>query len=206
MKFQIRDETDKALVISLQHEFMRCDDAFNELVHWTTKFFPDTNPRRASYRAYNSYARFVHHLYEFMMGAINRDRRDTTSIRADEADRLLTREFQKIITRRRAAILEGRAPAWENDISAYPEDVSPSVATEFRRLRNTIIGHAKHERASLSLSDFFQRNHMYLYLLYEDTKWLWLPKKGEFPDLGEITAFSLAVQHSPSIQTSTHSQ
>ena len=197
MKFERNDDTYKALVISLQHEFMRCDDAFNELAFWASNFFPDKNARRAAYRGYNAYARFIHHLYEFMMGAIIRSRCDTAPIKADEADRILTQEFQKIINRRRAAILEGRAPTWENDISAYPEVVPHTVATEFRRLRNTIVAHTNYKRANLSLSDFFQRNHMYLYLLYEDTKWLWLPKDEEFPDLGEITAFTLAVRNAP---------
>jgi hypothetical protein len=102
--------------------------------------------------------------------------------------------FQRILTSRRQDILNGTAPAWENHISAYPEKIPPTLATEFRRVRNIASAHALPARSALNLSDFYARNHMYLYMLYYDVRSWWGRQGDEFPDLKEITAFSVLIK------------
>jgi hypothetical protein len=66
--------------------------------------------RRVALKTYNAYARFIHHLYEFVMGAVMRDRQDTKTLDSELADRYLASELQRALTRRRDAILDGTAP------------------------------------------------------------------------------------------------
>jgi hypothetical protein len=194
MKFQIGDTTDAALCVALKHEYLRCDDAFNDFASSAKIMIEEGENRRIAYKAYNAYARFVHHLYEFMLSAVARDRGDTAQLSAEWADKYMASHFQRILTNRRQDILNGTAPAWENHISAYPENIPPTLATEFRRVRNIASAHALPARSDLNLSDFYARNHMYLYMLYYDIRSWWGRQTDEFPDLKEITAFSVLVK------------
>jgi hypothetical protein len=194
LKFNIGDETDRALCVGLQHEFLRCDDAFEAFAASAQRMIQFGEDRRSAYRSYNAYAWFLHHLYEFILGAVKRDRLDTASLPADLADRYVHNYIQRVLTKRRDAILNGTAPSWENQISAYAEHAPLDVATEWRRQRNVISGHVSVERSQLSLTSFYERNHMYVYILYYDCKGFWGRPKDEFPHLGEITAFSVMIK------------
>jgi hypothetical protein len=101
------------------------------------------------------------------------------------------------LTNRREAILNGTAPAWENHISSFPEKIPPTFAAEFRRFRNIASGHVKVVRPCLSLTDFYDRNHKFLYMLYHDVQSWWGRLGDEFPDLEEITAFSVLIKDDP---------
>lgn len=61
------NETDKALCIELKHEFLRCDEAFKQFVSAGEELIMKGQDRRRAYKAYDAYARFVHHLYEFAL-------------------------------------------------------------------------------------------------------------------------------------------
>ena len=197
MKFRIGDATDKALCIALQHEFLRCDDAFNDFASSAKIMISQGENPRIAYKAYNDYARFIHHLYEFTLGAVARDRQNTEQLKFDMADRYVGSHMQRILTNRREAILNETAPAWENQISAYPERIPDDLASDFRRCRNTVSGHVKYERADLNLTDFYDRYHAYLYMLYKEIKSWWGRLPNGFPDLQEITAFSVLIKDKP---------
>ena len=199
MKFKIGDETDIALCIALKHEFLRCDDAFKDFAESATIMIMQGENRRIAYKTYNAYARFVLHLYEFMMGAAARDFQNTKQLDTNMAERYVARHTQLILTNKREAILNGTAPAWENHISAYPEKIPQDFAKKFREYRNSISGHiiinkAHLVRSNLSLSDFYDKYHMCLYLLYRDVQSWWGRQHDEFPDLKEITAFSVLIK------------
>ncbi len=194
MKFQIGDATDNSLCIALKHEFLRCDDAFQEFAAVGTLMATNGENKRTYYTAYNAYSRFVHHLYEFMLGAIARDRQNTKKLEFDIADRYIASHAQRVLTNRREAVLNGTAPVWENHISYFPEKIPPMFATDFRRFRNIASGHVKVERANLSLTDFYSQNHKFLGMLYTESKNWWGRQSEEFPDLMEITAFSILIR------------
>jgi hypothetical protein len=208
MRFTIGDQTDVDQCAALGHEFLRCRDAFEEFrVFATISIFKGEN-RWLSHRMYNAYSAFITHLYEFIKGAHAREQQNTKI-----TNKKLTREekakldenyvlfhVQRLLTNRRAAIQNGTAPAWENDISHYPEEVPQNFVSEFREYRNRTQAHVNHERISgLNLSEFYEKYHKFLFLLYQDCAW-WTPRGEEFPDLGDITKFSIVVKQHSGIQ------
>jgi hypothetical protein len=194
MKFCRGDATDKQLVIGLQHEFFRCHDAFQEFASRASTLILAGTSREASYRTYNAYARFIHHLYEFLVGAVKRDRQDTATIQAVDAERTIQREAERALAQRREGIIKGYAPSWENDLRAYPISVPTEFAREFRRHRNITLGHVTVDRHSLSLSRFYADFHPFLYMIYSDARFSWGTRSAGFPDLQEITDFSVIVE------------
>ena len=210
MKFEIGDETDAALCIALKHEFLRCRDAFEDFAASGELLINQEQlesngqitltvdqRRRAAFKAYNAYARFIHHLYEFLMGCVSRDRQNTKQLDFELADRYVAGELQRALTKRRTAIFNGTAPSWENHISYFPESIPPDLPKTFRRFRNIANGHVKIERPGLSLTDFYDQNHKYLYMFYRDAQYWWGRPSDEFPDLKEITAFSVLIRAKP---------
>jgi hypothetical protein len=90
MKFSSGDETDTALAAALKHEFLRCMDAFDDFATSAKATIMQGENRRIAFRTYNAYGRFIHHLYEFLLGA----------------------------AARAAAIARHSAPRWPNNTSA----------------------------------------------------------------------------------------
>jgi hypothetical protein len=197
MKFELGDETDRALCVALKHEFLRCDEAFNQFATAATILIGKGDNRRLAYNAYNAYVRFIHHLYEFALCAIARDRYDTAQLQAVDAERYLASYLQRSLRKRRDAILDGTAPNWENHISALPELVPVTLAADFRRARNIANAHAGIERAGLNLSDFYDQYHKFLHIFYRDAQTWWGRTSDEFPDLQEITGFSVMIRNQP---------
>lgn len=198
MKFQGGDATDTAHCIALKHEMLRCEEAFKAFEGLATQSIMVGENRALAFKMYNSYVRFIHHLYEFMAGCYVRERHDTAA--GNDylfIEKYISHHAQRIVTNRREAIMNGTAPSWENTLSAYPEKIPPEFSTDFRCCRNKASGHVKHERAELSLSDFYDRYHMYLYMLYRDALGWWGLRDREFPDLKEITDFSVMIRERP---------
>lgn len=201
MKFKIGSEIDHEHCIALQHEFLRCDDAFKEFKTYATIMIMKGKNNWISYKAYNAYADFVHHLYEFLLGCCVRDIQDTqitnsNKERVEFAGKYISSHVNRILTNRREDILRGTAPAWENDISYYPERVPDEFADEFRKFRNTVSGHVKYQRAyEMNLSDFYNKYHKYLYMLYQESLYWWENRKEDFPNLEEITKFSILIEN-----------
>jgi hypothetical protein len=207
MKFAPGDETDSAHCIVLKHEFLRCEDAFKEFERYATAMIlraqADHNAKRkprggenrlTAFRTYNAYARFIHHLYEFMTGALAREAGTTAQIDHALIERYITGHANRVLSSKREAILNGTAPAWENHISAYPETIPEEFGREFRKFRNKLTGHVKHERSTMSLSEFYDRYHKFLYMLYWNCLGHWgSHRDSEFPDLKEITDFSVLI-------------
>lgn len=191
MKFEIGDETDRQLVQGLQHEIMRCRRAYAEFSACAPALLAGRRERQLSYVAYNAYARYIHHLYEFLLGCGSRRRGDTHPLQAEAADELITTHLQRILTVRRQMILAGRTDARGNGLEAYPAVVPSGFATEFRRLRNTTIAHVTPKRAAADLSRFYRENNFLLFLMVEDASFAWGDREGDFPDLGAMTAFSI---------------
>jgi hypothetical protein len=194
MKFRNGDDTDVALSTALKHEFMRCDDSFSDFVAAAKASLVVCEDRQAAFKTYNAYARFIHHLYEFFLGAARRDRSETSQLSPELAEQYITSYAQRALTNRREAILNGTAPSWENHISYFPEEIPPSFAREFRRFRNVVAGHVLAERTSLDLSDFYERNHKFLGILYRSARDHWGRIDDNFPDLKQITAFSVMLK------------
>ena len=207
MKFKPGDAIDSEHCTALKHEFLRCEDAFKDfetsgrlMIMKSQAEAQGQSPlsahekRLIAYKTYNAYARFIHHLYEFMLGAVAREKWNTAQMEAVVADRYIAGHAQRILTGRRQAIQKSIAPPWENDISYYPETVPADFARRFRQLRNKCSVHVTHERSTISLSEFYENYHKYVHMLYWGGLGSWGLRDKEFPDLKEITRFSVLVQ------------
>jgi len=217
MKFAPGSDTDTAHCIALKHEFLRCEDAFKEFEKFGTAMImaaqtqeqtgvpvSANESRWMAFKTYNAYARFVHHLYEFLLGALARERGDTAQLRWEDTDRWIQANAQRVLTGRREAILNGTAPSWENHISAFPENVPPEFAAEFRGVRNKANGHVTYERASKSLTDFYDKYHKFLHMTYWNCLGFWGAHRNDvFPDLQEITDFSVMITKTVAPATTT---
>lgn len=210
MKFKLGDSIDSEHCTALKHEFLRCEDGFKDFETYGTLMImkaqaesqgqPPTSAhekRLVACKTYNAYSRFILHLYEFILGAVARVARDagvTAQLRADLADRYIAGHAERILTGRRRAMENGTAPAWENHISYYPDKVPSESASKFRELRNKCGVHVTHERSSISLSEFYEKYHKFVHMLYWDGRGHWGLRSTEFPALKEITRFSVLVQ------------
>lgn len=200
MKFSQGDNIDSDLCTVLTHEMFRCNDEFNRFAHYASLMIMEGQTRITSYRAYNAYSSFIHHFYEFILGCQARElgKTNITNNREQKPhiiDAYVTRHAQRVMNQYRDAIKEGRAPDWVNDISYYDVKIPDSFAKDFREYRNKVCGHAAYERASkLSLTQFYDKYHKFIYYLYRDSMNWWGPKDGEFPDLKEITDFCVWIE------------
>ncbi len=211
MKFALGSEIDIDHCIALKHEFLRCEDAFNEFANFGAGMIKATivekesatlaagyDSRWLAFKTYNAYARFVHHFYEFLLGAMMRERMDTRKIRWEDSDPWIQANAQRVLTGRRTAVTSGIAPSWENSIDAFPESVPPEFAREFRGIRNKANGHVTYQRTSESLTSFFEKYHQFLYMTYWNCLGFWGENNNEaFPDLKEVTDFSLLISKQP---------
>lgn len=91
--------------------------------------------RRLTYKAYTAYSRFIHHLYEFVLGAVAREQGSTAKIEGAAAEALVLTHARRILRARRNAILNKTAPQWENVSANFPEEAPVDFARDFRRLR-----------------------------------------------------------------------
>ena len=99
MKFKLGDATDSAHCTALKHEFLRCEEAFRDFETYGTVMIVKAQAeaegrlsltpherRFIAYKTYNSYSSFIHHLYEFMLGAVARETGNSRKLEADDAD------------------------------------------------------------------------------------------------------------------------
>ena len=123
MKFETGDSTDTELCHVLSHEYFRCDDSFKQFCFFAEKMIMQGENREISYRTYNAYADFIHHLYEFYLGCHARDNKNTniTNKRGEERTRIIEgyilNHAQRIMNGFRDLINNGTAPDWVNDIT-----------------------------------------------------------------------------------------
>ncbi len=155
-----------------------------------------------SYRCYNSYSYFIHHLYEFLMACHARDAGNTSITNKRGQDRiayldsLILDDAHKVVEARIDRINTGRAPSCENHISHYQGllPIPIDFPSDFRTYRNKVSGHASFERvANLDLTNFYTKHHQYLYLLYKDIGEMWGREREEFPCLKDVTNFFKAI-------------
>ena len=204
MQIETGTETDSDHCKAITHEYYRCRDAFEQFRLTAEGIILSGQNKEVSYRAYNAYSYFIHHLYEFLMACHARDSGNTsiTNKRGPERtqylDSLLMEDAHRVVQSRIDRISRGSAPSWENHISHY-EGLLPipeKFGEEFRIYRNKVSGHASFERISeLNLTEFYKKYHQYLYLLYKDVGEMWGRERKEFPCLKDVTKFFEAIEN-----------
>lgn len=197
MKFEIGDETDQALTTTLVHELVLCKDSFERFAALAKMNIMGRRDKAIKIKCHDAYASFLHHLYEFYVGCIKRDLRNTDNLHNDMLDKTFNREVAKLLKNRVDAIQGGYAPSWENHISVYQVEVPTEFGAQFRKIRNR-TAHASTKRSvpgnDLPLGQFYKKYHGFVYLLYYSAQWLWTIKDIEAHDWKSIEDFDLAVQ------------
>jgi len=127
MKFKPGDGIDSAHCTALKHEFLRCEDAFKDFETYAklmimnaqiaegggSSISPEEN-RLIAYKTYNAYSRFLHHLYEFMLGEVAREIGDTATLRRAVTTMQIvarlrrTKETPALLARKRLQALRAR--------------------------------------------------------------------------------------------------
>ena len=75
-----------------------------------------------------------------------------------------------------------------------PSSVLIEFAKALRIARNTTNVYAKHQRYTLSFSEFFTRHRQFLLALHNNARHMWKQQGDRFPDWGDVTTFSVVVK------------
>lgn len=142
---------------------------------------------------YNAYSLFIQHLYEYFQGCLIRDCLDTRKIPHETIDLLVNNEVNKILNIWRTLIDIGKAPSWANDRNYYEGTVPDEFGLHFRNVRNN-VAHVDYRRVDggnrITLTNFFDRYHKYIMLLYYNGREWWDISGSEELDFGDITSFN----------------
>lgn len=200
MKIETNDD-DKHQCIVIKHEYLKCNDAFQNFAIIAEDMILNGHTDIKAYRAYTYYGYFIFHLYEFIFACLARDYKDTDFIKGhskkkhETRDKIMNYHANRIVQNRIDAINGGYAPEWENDISTYEErlPIPENFGSDFRIFRNKIVGHASFDRTqSLNLTDFYIKYHSYLYMMYRDIGDFW-GRSQNISNMGDISNFFKAV-------------
>lgn len=195
MNFMRGDDTDKQLVSVLFHEFVMCEEAFDRFALFAGMNIMGSSSSEVKLNSYNAYSNFIVRLYEFYVGCFKREHKCTNNIDHAKLDALFTAEVEKLMRNRRDAIVKGYAPSWENDISHYQVPVPPDFGTQLRRIRNN-TSHADYRRAAgdgVDLMGFYQKNHKFVYLLFDTAKFTWSGKTHKSFEISHVEKFDFRV-------------
>jgi len=200
----LTNEQQEQLRLVLAHEYRRCDQAFLDFLDHSTNQLGLGWSKENALSTYDSYARFLHHLYEFYVGCFKRNKDSLVRISHTELDDLFQTEAEKIMGLHRWRIERGDADKLENHISYYETPVPEEFAIDFRQTRNR-IAHTDLRRSgandALTLPEFFEKHHKFILILYEEPYGLW-HVRAESYDWGEIEKFGKTVNKRTSNQNS----
>lgn len=163
---------DKALVVTLIHEFRRCKAAFHTYIFLYEQLLVGVNDQNLKLSCYNAYVDFVAHLYEFYLACIEQDKRYPQKLKWNQIDQIMHIEVDRLLKVRRDRIQRGDAAPWENDISVYEVKLPVEFGSRFRKVRN-LRSHVNPERVDFNLGEFYENYHSFVYLLYDELLWLW---------------------------------
>lgn len=180
----------------LAHELKRAKDAFNAFTQTASVRRLAADNKELAIKSYENYSDFVAHLYEFYVGCIYLNDRYPKKPNYDQLDRIFTEEAERYLHLRRQRIDKGYAPSWENARSHYEVIVPESFGKHWRFVRNR-RNHASERRFTgedITLSDFYEKYHRFIYLFYEEPQWLWIVEDVESYDWGDIEKFNSIVR------------
>ena len=145
---------------------------------------------------YNSYADFIHHLYEYMIGCFKRDANSLEKIRHEHSDCLLVREAEKYRSLCLWLIKEKQDKEYGlNDISYYIDPVPEDFGTAFRNARN-MNAHADIRRVKSNyMADYFVKYHKYTLYLYNYGYKYWSNSNPSEIQWDDITKFAELIEY-----------
>lgn len=178
----------------LLHEYRRTTLALSEFQSHATEVVAAAKfDRRRGLAAYDAYARFVQHLYEFYKACFRTDERDSELKLAAR----FQREAERLMENRADRVARGDGASWDNTEAFYRQPVPEDFGRDLGEVRNQ-VAHAALERtnslARVTLATFYPRYHRFVMLLYEEAYWLWHAQDERGTDWGEIGRFEAALK------------
>jgi len=180
----------------LAHELKRAKDAFNAFTDTASvRLFKDDN-KELAIKSYEYYTDFVAHLYEFYVGCVYLSDRHPKKPNWEQLDAILNEAAENYLALRRQRIDKGYAPSWENARSHYEVKVPESFGKHWRYIRNR-RNHASEQRYTgkdITVSDFYEKYHRFIYLFYTEPQWVWIIEDVETYDWGDIERFNSIIR------------
>jgi hypothetical protein len=125
---------------------------------------------------YNSYAKILHHLYEFLKACVAKEISKTKSEDNSVVARYIVIELEKILNQK-------GYPVELTKLSAFAEDL--------RVYRNKVYGHVVKERFDkFPLAEFYQKYHAFIALITQSTEHWWSAKVETLAELKAVQEFS----------------
>lgn len=177
------------------HKFTLCEQAFDEFIMLAGANIHGQNDYETLGKLYNSYSKFIVHLYKFYVSCFKHNQGKTDNISHNDLDVLFTSEVEKLMGNMCSLIESGRAPSWVNDLSYYQEAVPLDFGQRFRDVRNN-TSHVDYRRTGggnrPSLKQFMDSYHKFLFFLYDSSRYLWSAKRNEPYEVDYIKEFDLS--------------
>ncbi len=180
---------------AMYHEFTLSEQAFDEFFMLAGANIHGQNDYETLGKLYNSYSKFITHLYEFYVSCFKHDRGETDNISHTDLDALFTSEVEKLMRNMCSLIENGKAPSWVNDLSYYQESVPQDFGQKLRGVRNN-TAHVDYRRTGggnrPSLKEFMDSYHKFLFFLYDSSRYLWSAKRDQPYEVDHIREFDLS--------------
>jgi len=194
----------KDIEVALSHEFWCCQREFESFVHHAVLLFSMDNEKNVRIQAFTAYGNFIRHLYTFYEGMIkyrNANLLDGAKGQAigKKISKLMNEEVKKLI--RNKALVYNSSPELDSRemMNLVESEVPEQFGTDFRQMRNR-FSHAatsRINRKEVTLSDFYNRYHRYMMLLYQTCSFTWNIEKVDQYDWLEIDNFLKVIKSNP---------
>ena len=197
MRLVLNTEEHQKFLDSMYHEYTLCEQAFDEFIKLVEINIQGNSDYKILEKLYSSYAKFIVHLYEFYVACFKRSNGSTEKIGYERLDYLFTFEVEKLMNSMCWLIKNDKAPIWVNHINYYQEPVPQDFGEKFRGMRNS-LSHVDYRRASgggnrLTLKEFKENYHKFLFFLFDSARNWWGGKKESPNELEHIKQFNMAI-------------
>ncbi len=167
---------DESLVQVMSHEYKLLSQAYSEFQYLFLKNNTEHNDE-VKLHLYNSYAKILYHLYEFLKSCVCREVSKTKSEDHEYVKKYIIVELEKIASN----LGEG-----QHKVESFTE-----FAGDLRIYRNKVYGHVNKERfEKYPLGNFYAKHHVYIVWLVRSTEYWWKTEASELAKHKAVQEFS----------------
>jgi hypothetical protein len=175
-KGDIVPANDEMLVQAMKHEYSLLAQSYKEFLYFLLQNKKSHDDQVKLY-LYNSYAKLLHHLYEFLKSCVAREISKTKSEDNSVVKDYIVIELDKIARQR------GEDYHANESFEEFAEDL--------RKYRNKVYGHVMKERFDqYPLGDFYSKYHAYIAWLVHSTEHWWSSEVSELASHNAVQQFS----------------
>lgn len=187
-------EKDKLLCAVLAHEYILCHKAYEEFFDMEFLLAHRGNNVKQIIVAHGIFQSFIHHLYEFCIGLIQRDLDSLKQISANDAEKHIMVVIEKVWRLERSNpesyFYNMSETAFYGKFSCFPK--------HFRQARNN-SAHAiiKRAQSGQPLAEFYRRYRMMLKVLFSHLTQWWSRldiENTNWHDIGKFNIYDIAMQ------------